>query len=150
LPPRTRSGQLAEINRTQAVIEFTPDGTCLTANENFCKACGLPASEEVKGSPHSLFVEPHHRDSAEYRQFWRELGEGKFQTGEYRRVGKGGKEVWIQATYTRMVDVNGHVDRVVKFATDITPRKVAEASLPHHDCRGEPEFPGNCLAPPRS
>jgi methyl-accepting chemotaxis protein len=120
--------QIQEINRTQGVIEFTHEGVCLTANEIFCNLMGYRL-DEIKGKHHSLLVEPAYRDSADYQQFWRNLNEGKFQTSEFKRVGKGGKEVWIQATYNPMLDVNGRVNRVVKFATDITARKAAESSL---------------------
>jgi methyl-accepting chemotaxis protein len=120
--------QLAESFRTQAVIEFTNEGICLTANDNFCNAIGYRI-DEIKGKHHSTFVEPSYRDSADYKQFWRELNDGKFQTGEFKRLGKGGKEVWISATYNPMFDINGKVNKVVKFATDITGRKVAEVSL---------------------
>ncbi len=120
--------QLDEINRTQAVIEFSNDGVCLSANDNFCNCMGYRL-EEIKGRHHSTFVEPQYRESAEYRQFWRDLNDGKFQTAEYKRIGKGGLEVWIQATYNPMFDINGKVNRVVKFATDITARKVAEQNL---------------------
>ncbi len=120
--------QIEESNRTQAVIEFTNEGVCLSANENFCNALGYRV-EEIKGKHHSTFIEPAYRESAEYRQFWRDLNDGKFQTAEYKRIGKGGKEVWLQATYNPQFDINGNVNRVVKFATDITARKVAEAKL---------------------
>ena len=120
--------QIEESNRTQAVIEFTNEGICLTANDNFCSAMGYRL-EEVKGKHHSTFVDPAYRESAEYKQFWRDLNDGKFQTAEYKRIGKGGKEVWLQATYNPMFDINGRVNRVVKFATDISARKVAEGKL---------------------
>jgi methyl-accepting chemotaxis protein len=120
--------QIEEINRTQAVIEFTNEGICLIANDNFCNAMGYRL-EEIKGKHHSTFVEPAYRDSADYKQFWRDLNDGKFQTAEFKRIGRGGKEVWIQATYNPMFDINGRVNRVVKFATDITGRKTAEANL---------------------
>ena len=120
--------QIAEINRTQAVIEFTNEGICLSANDNFCTTMGYRL-EEIKGKHHSLFTDAAYRESAEYRQFWRDLNEGKFQTAEFKRVGKGGKEVWLQATYNPMYDINNRVNRVVKFATDITARKVAETKL---------------------
>jgi PAS domain S-box-containing protein len=116
------------VNKTQAVAEFTNAGVCLTANDNFCRAFGYSA-DEIKGKHHSLFVEPAQRESAEYQQFWRELNEGKFQTAEFKRIGKGGKEVWISATYNPQFDVNGKVVRVAKNAIDITARKLAEASL---------------------
>jgi len=120
--------QIDEINRAQAVIEFTNEGVCLTANDNFCNAIGYRL-DEIKGKHHSLFVEQAYRDSSDYKQFWRDLNDGKFQTAEFKRIGRGGKEVWLQATYNPMFDVNGRVNRVVKFATDITTRKVAESNL---------------------
>jgi methyl-accepting chemotaxis protein len=120
--------QLDAINSTQAVIEFTIDGICLTANDNFCKAMGYQL-EDFKGRHHSMFLETEARESADYRQFWRELNDGKFQSAEFKRVGKGGREVWLQASYNPVFDVNGKVTKVVKFATEITSRKLAEKSL---------------------
>jgi methyl-accepting chemotaxis protein len=120
--------QIAEINRTQAVIEFTNEGICLSANDNFCNALGYRI-EEIKGRHHSTFVEPAYRDSSEYKQFWRDLNDGKFQTAEFKRIAKGGREVWIQATYNPVWGISGKVEKVVKYASDITARKVAEASL---------------------
>ncbi len=120
--------QIEQANRTQAVIEFTAEGTILSANHNFLNLTGY-SIEDIKGRHHSYFVDPIFRESAEYRQFWRDLNEGKFQTAEYKRIGRGGREIWIQATYNPMFDVNGRVDRVVKFATDISGRKQAEANL---------------------
>ena len=120
--------QIDEINRTQAVIEFTNEGICLSANDNFCTAMGYRL-EEIKGKHHSTFVEAAYRDSSDYKQFWRDLNDGKFQTAEFKRIGRGGKEVWLQATYNPLFDINGRVHRVVKFAVDITARKVAEANL---------------------
>ncbi len=120
--------QIGEINRTQGVIEFTHEGIVLTANNNFLSLLGY-SLEEAKGQHHSKFVDPVYRDSAEYKQFWRDLNDGKFQTAEFRRLGKGGKEVWIQATYNPLFNVTGKVHKVIKFATDITARKQGEASL---------------------
>jgi methyl-accepting chemotaxis protein len=120
--------QLEEISRTQATIEFTADGTILEANQNFLTVLGY-SIEEIKGRHHSMFVEPAFRESAEYKAFWRELNEGRFQTAEYQRVGKGGKEVWIQATYNPILDINGRTVKVTKCAMDITARKIAEANL---------------------
>lgn len=120
--------QLAEINRTQAVIEFNQDGIIQTANDNFLNAVGYSLSE-IEGKHHSMFVDPSYRDSEEYRHFWARLNEGEFQTAEFQRFGKGGKEVWIQATYNPVLDITGKVCKVVKFATDITARKKAEANL---------------------
>ena len=112
-------GQIAAINKSQAVIEFELDGTIITANENFLKTLGYRL-EEIQGQHHSLFVEPSYRNSGEYRQFWSDLSEGKFQAAEYKRIGKGGKEVWIQASYNPIFDAKGKPFKVVKFATDIT------------------------------
>ena len=112
-------GQIAAINRVQAVIEFELDGTIITANENFLKTLGY-SLDEIQGQHHSLFIEPAYRASAEYKQFWRDLGDGKSQSAEYKRIGKGGKEVWIQASYNPILDESGHPVKVVKFATDIT------------------------------
>ncbi len=120
--------QLAEINRTQGTIEFTNDGIVLIANSNFLNLLGY-ALDEIKGQHHSKFVEPAYKESSEYRNFWRDLNDGKFQTAEFKRVGKGGKEVWIQATYNPFFGIDGKVNRVVKFATDITARITAAASL---------------------
>jgi methyl-accepting chemotaxis protein len=111
------------LGRSQAVIEFGTDGTILTANDNFLKALGYSLGE-IQGKHHSMFVDPLERDSAAYRDFWAALRRGEYQAAEYKRVGKGGKEVWIQATYNPVLDGNGKPVKVVKFATDITARKI--------------------------
>jgi methyl-accepting chemotaxis protein len=110
------------INRSQAVIEFTLDGTIITANENFLATVGY-AIEEIAGKHHRMFVDPGYAQAAEYAEFWRSLGAGQFQSGEYRRVGKGGKEIWLQATYNPILDRSGKPVRVIKFASDITAQK---------------------------
>ncbi|MGD9867374.1 MAG: PAS domain-containing protein [Hyphomicrobiales bacterium] len=112
-------GQLKAIGKSQAVIEFRLDGTILTANDNFLKAMGY-SLEEIAGKHHSVFLEPAESAGAAYRSFWDKLGRGEFQSGEYRRVGKGGREVWIQATYNPILDMNAKPFKVVKYATDIT------------------------------
>ncbi|WP_323053982.1 methyl-accepting chemotaxis protein [Stenotrophomonas rhizophila] len=113
------AGQLAAINKSQAVIEFDLEGRILAANENFLAAMGY-ALEEVRGQHHSMFADPEHRQSAEYRAFWAKLGRGEYDAGQYRRLGKGGREVWIQASYNPIYDMNGRPFKVVKYATDIT------------------------------
>jgi methyl-accepting chemotaxis protein len=113
------AGQIAAIGKAQAVIEFNMDGTIITANANFLGAMGY-ALEEIRGRHHSMFVEPAERDSAEYREFWAKLNRGEYQAAEYKRVGKGGKEVWIQASYNPILDVNNKPYKVVKYATDVT------------------------------
>jgi len=113
------SGQLAAINKSQAVIEFGLDGRILSANDNFLAAVGYTL-EEVRGQHHGLFVAPEYRQSAEYRQFWEKLGRGEYDAGQYRRLGKDGREVWIQASYNPIFDMSGRPFKVVKYATDIT------------------------------
>jgi methyl-accepting chemotaxis protein len=113
------SGQIAAIGKAQAVIEFNMDGTIITANDNFLGAMGY-ALEEIRGRHHSLFVEASERDSADYREFWARLSRGEYQAAEYKRVGKGGKEVWIQASYNPILDLNNKPYKVVKYATDVT------------------------------
>jgi methyl-accepting chemotaxis protein len=114
---------LAAIQKSQAVIEFNMDGTIITANENFLKTLGYSLGE-IQGKHHSMFVEPSERDSAAYREFWASLNAGKYQAAEYKRIAKGGREVWIQASYNPIIDKNGKPFRVVKIATDITARKI--------------------------
>ncbi|MEN3287175.1 MAG: methyl-accepting chemotaxis protein [Bradyrhizobium sp.] len=113
------ASQIAAIGKSQAVIEFNMDGTIIDANENFLHALGY-AINEIKGKHHSLFVEPAERDSAAYREFWASLNGGEFQAAEYKRIGKGGKQVWIQASYNPILDLNGKPFKVVKYATDVT------------------------------
>jgi len=122
------AGKIAAINRSQAVIEFNLDGTIVTANENFLKALGYTLGE-IQGKHHSLFVTPADRDSAAYRAFWAALNRGDYQAGEYKRIGKGGKEVWIQASYNPIIDERGKPFGVVKFATDVTEQKLRSADL---------------------
>ena len=112
-------GQIAAINRSQAVIEFSLDGKILHANENFLNAVGYTL-DEIKGRHHSIFVDPADRESAEYRAFWEKLGRGEFDSGQYKRIGKGGAEIWIQASYNPILDMSGRPMKVVKYASDIT------------------------------
>ena len=121
-------GTVDALNRSQAVIEFTPDGTIVTANENFLGAVGYTL-DEIKGKHHSMFVEPSYGNSAEYKKFWEDLGNGEFQADEYKRIGKGGKEIWIQATYNPIFDAAGNVSKVIKFATDVTAQKLINADF---------------------
>src|ERR1700755_2082447 len=111
------------ISRSQAVIEFRMDGTIITANENFLTAMGYSLAE-IKDKHHSMFVEPDARGSAAYREFWAKLNRGEFHLAEYKRIAKGGREVWIQASYNPILDRSGKPVSVVKFATDITTQKI--------------------------
>jgi methyl-accepting chemotaxis protein len=112
-------GQMVAINRVQAVIEFALDSTILHANPNFLSALGYTL-DEVRGHRHAMFVPPEERDAPDYRKFWEALRWGEFQAGEFRRIGKDGREVWIQASYNPVLDPAGRPVKVVKFATDVT------------------------------
>ena len=114
-----KAAQIAAIGRSQAVASFTPDGTILEVNENFVRALGYSA-EELVGRPHAMLVRDEERQTAAYREFWVALAGGAFRSGEFQRLGKGGREVWLRATYTPIPDPSGRVVKVVKFATDVT------------------------------
>ena len=120
---RNALAQAAAISESQAVIEFNMDGTIITANENFLKALGYTLPE-IEGKHHGMFIEPSERDSAAYREFWARLNRGEYQAAEYKRIGKGGKEVWIEASYNPVRDTNGKPFKVVKFAIDVTAKKI--------------------------
>ena len=118
------SAQIAAISRAQASIEFNMDGTILNANENFLKTVGYSLSE-IQGKHHSMFVDDFEAQQAQYKEFWERLNRGLFQAGEYRRYGKGGREVWIQASYNPLIGSDGKPYKVVKYASDITVQKSA-------------------------
>ncbi|MDY6975444.1 MAG: PAS domain S-box protein [Pseudomonadota bacterium] len=119
-------GQITAINKSQAVIEFDLEGNILNANENFLTAMGYSLSE-VKGQHHSMFVDPSYKLSAEYAAFWQSLKAGEHSEGEYKRLAKGGKEIWIRASYNPIFDSTGKPFKVVKFATDVTQDKLKNA-----------------------
>jgi methyl-accepting chemotaxis protein len=114
-------GQMAAISRSQGIIEFTTDGEIVTANANFLKTIGY-SLEEIKGRSHSMLVEPGYAKTREYQEFWNALRAGQVQTAEFTRYGKNGKAVVINASYNPILDANGKVTKVVKFATDVTER----------------------------
>ena len=115
------AGQIAAIRKSLAVIEFEMDGRIIDANQNFLNLMGYTL-EEIKGKPHSMFVDEEFRRSADYKEFWARLNRGEYQASEYKRIGKAGKEVWIQASYNPILDLNGKPFKVVKYATDTTQR----------------------------
>jgi methyl-accepting chemotaxis protein len=111
------------MNRSQAVIEFELDGTVLQANENFLAATGYSLAE-IKGKHHSIFCDEAFTKGIEYKLFWDRLNKGEFQSGEYKRLAKNGREIWLLASYNPMLNADGKVFKVVKFATNITDSKV--------------------------
>ncbi len=135
------AAQIEAIGKSQAVIEFNMDGTVITANNNFLHALGYTL-EEIKGKHHSMFVEEAYRRSSEYSEFWAKLNRGEYQAAEYKRIGKGGKEVWIQASYNPIMDLNGKPFKVVKYATDVTQTKLAVKAIAGYiDRIGQGEIP---------
>lgn len=123
-----QSAIISAINRVQAVISFKPDGTILDANDNFLNTLGY-SLEEIKGKHHRMFCDSAYVNSDEYQRFWEKLKRGEFDSREYRRIGKGGKEVWINASYNPIMDASGRVTKVVKFAIDISKQKLRECEL---------------------
>ncbi|GAB5428374.1 MAG: PAS domain-containing methyl-accepting chemotaxis protein [Devosia indica] len=125
---RDNAAKVAAISRSQAVIEFALDGTIITANENFLNAMGY-GLDEVAGQHHSMFCDPDYARSAEYKSFWADLAEGQFKSAAFQRFAKGGREVWIQASYNPVFDAAGKPVKVIKFATDITEQTQRSADL---------------------
>ncbi len=117
--------QLKAINKSQAMIEFMLDGTVITANENFCSTLGY-SENEIQGKHHRIFCDADYAATQEYRNFWDNLRHGEFQAGQFKRLGKGGREIWIQASYNPIFDLNGKPVKVVKYASDISQQKQLE------------------------
>ena len=120
--------RIAAIDKVQAVIEFKLDGTILHANDNFLRTLGY-SLDEIRGKHHSMFAEPGVSGTSEYRSFWDKLNRGEYDAGQYKRIGKGGREVWIHASYNPILDLNGKAIKVVKYATDITAEKMKAADV---------------------
>ena len=141
---KSATGDMASVWRaldaSQAIIEFSPDGTVLSANGNFLSSMGFSASEIV-GRHHRQFCEPDYAASADYQAFWSDLRQGKFASGVFKRRARDGGVVWLQASYNPVVDRNGRVVKVVKFASDITAAKLAEL-----DFRGKVDAIGRAQA----
>lgn len=112
-------GKIRAINRAQALIEFALDGTVITANENFLSLFGYNLNEVV-GKHHRIFCDPGYAESPEYARFWQKLGRGEYEADEFKRISKDGAEIWLQASYNPIFDIEGRPLKVVKFASDIT------------------------------
>jgi methyl-accepting chemotaxis protein len=138
--PNERSVELHElraimkaIDKSQAIIQFSLDGTIIDANENFLKTLGYNL-DEVKGHHHKIFVDREYENTIEYREFWNRLGGGEYQSGEFRRIDKNGKYVWIQASYNPIFGLDGKPYKIVKYAYDITKqtqRRIELQSFSH-------------------
>jgi PAS domain S-box-containing protein len=118
--------KLSALSRSHAMIEFDMDGAVLFANDRFLSTFGY-VLDEVVGRHHSMFVEVEDQKSAEYAQFWESLRRGEFMSGQYKRLGKGSREVWVQATYNPILDLAGQPFKVMKYASDITEAKLKNA-----------------------
>ncbi|MGK5011852.1 methyl-accepting chemotaxis protein [Janthinobacterium sp. MDB2-8] len=121
-------GKIDAISKAQAVIEFRLDGTIIRANDNFLASVGYTLAE-IEGKHHRMFCEAEYASSEEYAQFWQKLGKGEFDAGEYKRVTKDGREIWLNATYNPILDLNGKPYKVVKFAIDISEQVNLENSI---------------------
>lgn len=121
---------LQALSKSQGIIEFNLDGTIITANENFLHLLGYTLAE-VQGKHHRIFCLENYANSLAYKKFWENLNKGRFDAAQYMRVGKNGREVWIQATYNPILDEKGKPYKVIKFATDITEQKKMEADIQH-------------------
>ena len=110
---------IAAANRSMAIIEFKPDGTIITANENFLKTMDYNL-DEIRGKHHSMFCDSSYRHSKDYVKFWEDLREGKFQSDKYVRYGRNNKKVYLEASYNPVKNDDGKIYKVIKFATDIS------------------------------
>ena len=114
------------LDRVQAIIEFNLDGTVVSANENFLEIFEYDL-DEVAGKHHRLFCDPEYAESEAYAEFWKKLGNGEYHEAEFKRLAKGGRELWLQASYNPVFDKDGNPTRVIKFATDVTASKLKNA-----------------------
>lgn len=121
-------GQFDALNKVMGVISFNMDGTIIDINDNFLKVVGYER-DEVVGKHHRMFAEPELANSSAYAEFWAKLNRGEFDSGEYKRIGKGGREIWLQASYNPIFDINGKPFKIVKFATEITESKLQQSNF---------------------
>ena len=121
LADNDRQARLSAIDRAMATIEFSIDGTVLSANDNFLNALGY-TTNEIVGQHHRKFCPSEYVQSEEYARFWQRLGRGEFVSGRFRRIRKSGDEIWLEASYNPVMDAEGKPYKVVKYATDVTQR----------------------------
>ncbi|MGD8293200.1 MAG: PAS domain S-box protein [Desulfobacterales bacterium] len=126
MDPTELSAVYEALNRVQAIVEFDIDGTVTNANENFLSMFGYDL-DEIVGKHHRIFCEPGYAESPEYREFWRKLGRGEYDAAEFKRLAKGGEEIWLRASYTPVFDDSGKPIKIVKFATNVTTSKLKTA-----------------------
>jgi methyl-accepting chemotaxis protein len=128
MPPGDLLAIYQALDRVQAIIEFDLDGTVISANQNFLDTLEYEL-DEIVGQHHRIFCEPDYAESAEYTEFWNKLGRGEYHAAEFKRLSKGGREIWLQASYNPVFDSDGKPIRVVKFATDVTAAKLQQAEF---------------------
>ena len=119
------NAKLAAVSRSMAMIEFTPDGIVIEANDNFCSVMGYSA-DEVRGKHHRIFCEETYYRSDAYAKLWRDLARGEPVSGTFLRLNKKGKEIWLEASYNPVIDERGQVHRIVKYALDVTEKVTQE------------------------
>ncbi len=125
---KDNKAKIEALSRSQAVIEFDTLGNILTANENFLQTLGYKL-HEIRGKHHSIFVSPTDKASPEYEAFWKALASGEYKSAEFKRIDSKGNNIWIQATYNPLLNSRGEVYKIIKFATNITERKIADTKI---------------------
>ena len=128
MPPGDLLAIYQALDKVQAIIEFDLDGTVISANDNFLKTFEYEL-DEIVGQHHRIFCDPDYVESAEYAEFWDKLGRGEYHAADFKRLTKGGREIWLHASYNPVFDSDGKPIRVVKFATDVTAAKLQQAEF---------------------
>jgi len=128
MPPGDLLAIYQALDKVQAIIEFDLDGTVISANDNFLKTFEYEL-DEIVGQHHRIFCDPDYVESAEYAEFWDKLGRGEYHAADFKRLAKGGREIWLHASYNPVFDSDGKPIRVVKFATDVTAAKLQQAEF---------------------
>lgn len=124
------SAKLTAINRSMAMIEFKPNGEIITANQNFLDTVGYTL-DEIKNNHHSTLCKTNYAQSRAYKDFWEQLDKGQPLTGQFERVAKGGRVIWLEASYNPVFDLDNKLLKIIKFATDIT-EKILTSQVQEH------------------